>query len=355
MKRARCPNGTRRNTHTLQCESYKKYEKYDNNEKKNKDKVSRCKKGTRMNKKTKKCTSIATKKMKLNCNKPFRAIMDSAKTKTRIEMLCKKIFKGKDARPLITVIMSGLDANTTIHRVSELAFPLVAQNQKQREEDDKSFIGKKLADYLKYKLRVPFNSMIDVGGGNGNLLHYFATHYHIPKQQLVCVESVNEWAEPYQYTHNDTITYELWDSASPWLTAGNGTAGNGTMDVATCMVSLHHMPDPILNLAVQQTHDALKSGGILCIKEHNCVNADDAMVIDWEHHLFHISDMGRSLSEDEVNAYLCGYIDNFKPATEFNKLMSSHGFVKIEMLNRFFERAPDPNPSNLYWGVYRKR
>ena len=192
--------------------------------------------------------------------------------------------------------------------------------------------------------------MIDVGGGNGNLLHYFATHYHIPKQQLVCVESVNEWAEPYQYTHNDTITYELWDSASPWL-----TAMDGTMDVATCMVSLHHMPDPILNLAVQQTHDALKSGGILCIKEHDCVNADDAMVIDWEHHLFHISDMGRSLTEDEVNAYLCGYIDNFKPATEFNKLMSSHGFVKIEMLNRFFERAPDPNPSNLYWGVYRKR
>ena len=148
------------------------------------------------------------------------------------------------------------------------------------------------------------SSIIDIGGGNGNVLHFFATKYKLPKQDCICIE--NKQPQPqtqqiinnnnnnnefqYNFSHTDTITYKFLDDRV--FASDNDTcivhSHQSQVDCIVCMVSLHHMTDEyILNTVFPLIRNNLKRGGYLLLKEHNANSTQANTLIQWEHYLYY--------------------------------------------------------------------
>lgn len=273
----------------------------------------------------------------------------------RIRTLGWKMFKNKHAEKEIVQTILNTDEDT-VSKMEKVKTIMLRHNICVPYDDQsaKNFIGEKIARYLQTNFPANFNPnssvWADVGGANGNLLHYFATEYEFAQAQLFSVENTEQWTESYTFSHSDTLQYVEW----------NGTSTNLTeqiphkLDVIFIMVTLHHMSDEIIQQLMSALFIMSKPGTLIILKEHDCRNSDDKFVIDWEHHLYHLLNNGNNLSAEE---YLNEkYIDNYKPREKFDEIFQLHHFLKVDHLNRFLERTqelPGKNPSNLFWSVYK--
>ena len=121
------------------------------------------------------------------------------------------------------------------------------------------------------------------------------------------------------------------------------------------MVSLHHMIDITINNILINIKRILKKNGLIIIKEHNCCNNEDKLIIDWEHHLYHLL-LSNDVDEINTKKYLNKFINNYKSMKDFNSLFSNYGFTNINNLDRKFNKYTINdtfNPTNLYWALYK--
>ena len=189
--------------------------------------------------------------------------------------------------------------------------------------------------------------IVDIGGGEGNIINYISKSNNIPNTNLYVVEQQNDWAEKYKYSNN--INYLFWDNIYINIESNS-------IDIILIMVSLHHMTDETIDNLMLNINRILKKDGLIIIKEHNCITTDDRIIINWEHHLYHIL-MSKNLNEENVKQYLNQSIFNYKSMKEYNNLFAKYNFQNIMNLNRSFESYTYDditNSTNLYWALYRK-
>ena len=291
--------------------------------------------------------------------------MSDKKISTQLNTLIWKIIKknvDKKARERILTILLNTATNNLLKFMNIInIYNKFTHNESDSNNDSnkKNFIGDKIMHYIT-SMNIPISNdstIMDIGGGNGDMLQYFSENIHIPKDKLICIESVSDWYEPYTYTNGDIVTYQLWDSVSPFAVIPNA------LDIVFIMVALHHMSDDTITNVFTNLQTSMKSGAYLFIKEHDCQSFEDNYVIDWEHHLYHIIEAdGNALTKANVEKYFQHiYISNFKSKAYFNSLICSNGFELVSELNRFAEPSLKPNeydaynPTKLYWNVYSKR
>tara|TARA_B110000285_G_scaffold21161_1_gene20500 strand:- start:590 stop:4912 length:4323 start_codon:yes stop_codon:yes gene_type:complete len=227
----------------------------------------------------------------------------------------------------------------------------------------KEYICGRIVDYFEQNLRrTPMMTketrVIDIGGGNGNLLHCFSEKYGIPKDNLVSIEN---GSFEYEYTHNDTVSYKTLSPSDQNNINNLSDKVFKNADFIFCMVTMHHMTDQnIINTAkFIQSH--LIDGGYLIIKEHDTDTRDTKCLIDWEHHLYRLMehDAG-NMPTAEIQKYIDNiYIGNYKPEAYFDKLFESmdlslvatlnHVMYPLEMGGKKWER----NPTQMYWKIYK--
>lgn len=243
-------------------------------------------------------------------------------------------------------------AMTSIYQIVK---PVINSQEVQKSEDRQDFITGKILDYIHPELVTSDAAkdwrLVDIGGGNGNILSGIQTRLSGPVDNYICVENQSDWQETYEYS-NENIRYMFWDNQELLGLA------DGSVDLAFCMVSLHHMTDATISNILAELSRVLKPGGKLLIKEH-AATPENLKYILWEHHLYHILDM--AMTEDGNQSgwreYLERSINNFKPADEWRSLMEQNGFKFMERMNRFLDGGfeSDPrNPSELYWDVYTR-
>lgn len=187
----------------------------------------------------------------------------------------------------------------------------------------------------------------DIGGGEGDVIKYIGQTLNISSTNLYCIEQ-EIWSEKYNFTNN--INYIFWDNVDMNL--------KDQIDVFLLMVSMHHMPDSVINNALANISKQIKKDGLVIIKEHDTTNDDVLKTINWEHHLYHIVTMpNEELSIKHLEEYIVTYISNFKSKKSFDELFESYGLMSVIELNRQFKpliNHDDLNSTNLYWKVYKK-
>ena len=95
--------------------------------------------------------------------------------------------------------------------------------------------------------------IVDIGGGEGNVITWLCESLEIPSSNIYCVENESAWSESYQFDNN--IKYVFWDNK-------NIEIDDTSIDVTLIIVSMHHMDNQtiqnlMLNLKRMLKQDAL--------------------------------------------------------------------------------------------------
>ena len=188
---------------------------------------------------------------------------------------------------------------------------------------------------------------MDIGGGNGNVLSNINNIICSNKENFICVETQNNWIENYNF-NNTNISYIFWDN-------NNINVPDNSIDIVLCMVSLHHMPDELIQTVLININKKLKPNGLLLIKEHDLTYFSH-FFIEWDHYLYHILD---SLYNKNLNVeeYFNNNIHNFKNKNEWKNIITNYNFTFIDRKNRFLDnyfKQDIKNLSCLYWDIYKK-
>ena len=275
-----------------------------------------------------------------------------------------------------------LDSNKKKHSlvlVLERIDSVIKQYRKfERSETRQNWICGQIIKYFELQRLVLPRSIIDIGGGNGNVLNVFATKYNLPRDDCICIEKAadttlkeNNSEFQYAFSHADRIQYvfltnndnknknedEDEDEDEENKKEDESEQKIKQVDAIFCMVSLHHMTDlHISNVILPLIRSKLKPGGYLLLKEHNAATAETHMLIEWEHHLYYLMERPGKRTTDELHHYATTSTANYKSRETYQQMMEDHcGCECIKTLNNVFETgALDTTASKLYWQIFRK-
>jgi len=200
--------------------------------------------------------------------------------------------------------------------------------------------------------------IIDIGGGNGNLLHCFGEKFNIPKDNLVSIEN---GSFEYTYTHSDTVTYKTLAPKDDNNIQNISGQVFKDADYILCMVTLHHMTNENIRNTIQFIKMHIKRGGYVMIKEHDADSQDTKCLINWEHHLYRLMEhVDEAMPDKEIQDYVDNvYIGNYKEEAYFDRLFKSADFKLVTTLNHVLDPTKtgpkkwERNPTQLYWKVYQ--
>lgn len=192
-------------------------------------------------------------------------------------------------------------------------------------------------------------TIMDIGGGNGNVLHALNKSLKLPASQCICLETDVDWLEPYERPHTN-ITYQFWDHNHIPIEADH------SVDIALCMVSLHHMTDDTISRVITEVKRLLKPGGLLLIKEHDA--SSNMFFMHWEHYLYHILECAHKGKIIDPDTYMKQSIHNFKPKSAWKWLIETETSYNLEWqasIDRLLTgpyKMDEKNVTRLYWDIY---
>lgn len=242
---------------------------------------------------------------------------------------------------------------SSIKKIENVIFKYFQKLSIKRDEHRQDFITEKIMNFVNKMCPDTINqnmSIVDIGGGNGDVISLINTLVKGNSEQFICVETATEWVESYAHNH-DNIVYKFWNNDTIDVV-------DNSCDIVMCMVSLHHMNDLTIANALKEMKRILKENGILLIKEHDSGNTNDCRLIHWEHHLYHILDCAYENKVVDVEEYMTKLIHNFHSKQFWRRLFEENGFKFVARTNRFLDgpyvENDKKNPTKLYWDAYRK-
>jgi len=232
----------------------------------------------------------------------------------------------------------------------------------ERSETRQNWICGQIIKYFELQRMAIPRSLIDIGGGNGNVLNVFATKYNLKKEDCICIEKTPEISSDatihnefqYDFSHADRVKYVFLDKLE---TENNEKEEIKEVDGIFCMVSLHHMTDAyISDVILPLICTKLKLGGYLMLKEHNAATAETRMLIEWEHHLYYLMEMTGLRTADELKTYVTTSVANYKSRETYQQMVEQQcGCECVRTLNNVFEHGQvDTTATKLYWQIFRK-
>ncbi len=121
-------------------------------------------------------------------------------------------------------------------------------------------------------------------------------------------------------------------------------------DVISAFMVLHHVPPANLMRTLRELRGALRPGGFVIIKEHDCMDSNDAMFIDLEHTLYILKNV-----TEFSNFVLPDYDNNYLSKHEWDCLFDAAGFVNVYSGYSFLHVRTDIAVNRNYVAVYRCR
>ncbi len=175
---------------------------------------------------------------------------------------------------------------------------------------------------------------MDVGGGDGFVLHFLSS---LSDKKPICMETRTDWNETYTFPYASTVDYHFWDNVHM------ATVETHSVDVVFCMVSLHHMNEETVANCLREIRRVLKPGGLFMIKEHDCISETAQLLIEWEHHLYHIRHcLVKTQSKAESQPLVKTLLPPLRGGQESQPLVKTRSASLVEAERQPVERLTDP-------------
>jgi SAM-dependent methyltransferase len=210
--------------------------------------------------------------------------------------------------------------------------PLTPSNRSaSRVRDISRFYTGKLASADKY---------LDLGGGDGSITSAIGKWLNRSPKQIICADL--SWFDEGRTSIEDiTYTNLVPDKRLPFQAR--------EFALITCFQSLHHMTN--LRERIEDIYYSMAKKGILIIREHDCVNADNRMLIDIEHGIFEL--VLKNLQSTEYNqAFIDSYYATYYSRTVWSNMLKEVGFKYIPA--DYPVRYGKYNPTRYYYAMYIK-
>jgi ubiquinone/menaquinone biosynthesis C-methylase UbiE len=200
---------------------------------------------------------------------------------------------------------------------------------KSRTRDVMSFFNSKMIK--------KHDKYLDLGGGDGTVSWCIGEYLGLKKESIICAD-INTWY--YEPERSQDITYVL-------LNEDEGLNGVFTNDnefsLITCFQSLHHMKN--LNECLESCKRI--NGGVIIIREHDCINEYMRMLIDIEHCIFEL------VLKEYDQKFVDSYFAEYKSKAEWNNIFKKLGYKYVQ--SDYPQRFGKSNPTRYYYAMYEKK
>lgn len=169
---------------------------------------------------------------------------------------------------------------------------------------------------------------LDYGCGDGTITQQIGKCFDLPRGNVIGIDV--------HHTDNPNITFL-------GTTINNNYPADGSIDLITAFVSLHHISD--LDNALSRIYRWLRPGGLLIIREHDC-GGDDSLR-DYLN-LIHAYLSVREYGDCDTDALYAGI--KYRSFYEWDRILSSVGFSRVR-----HETYRTHNPQKLYYASYMKK
>ena len=281
----------------------------------------------------------------------INSLYDSNKKDLLFDILIKVLFgyiKDKDVLQYTKNELNSIITNNIYDHQIYFKFNLLIKNKEQqiydrslsRIKDLNEFFNSK---YIKNKeIKSSEYRYLDFGGGDGQLCSSISKLLNLKKENSICMDIASWYGHERDNTY-DNIRFEFINS-----NLINGIK-NGELNLITCFMVLHHIKhyDSILN----EFFRILKKDGILIIREHDCEDYLDNMLIDVEHSLFETT-IERKTDIENLK-FLNSYEANYFTKKELNEIIIKKGFKDITSdINKNLYNIR--GPTRYYYSIFVK-
>ena len=162
-------------------------------------------------------------------------------------------------------------------------------------------------------------SLLDFGGDKGVVASKLASIYKLAPGSAI-VSDVPEWyGHKRERLYNNVTFQTLYSYRLPFE--------DGQFDTVLSLMVLHHIDK--VDVTCRELRRVLQPGGLLFVREHDCVNEDESRLIDIEHSLYELV-MSTKTKQDTLQ-YLANYRGDYRPMNEWTKRLSSAGFEEVDI------------------------
>lgn len=281
----------------------------------------------------------------------INSLYDSNKKDLLFNILIKVLFghiKDKDVLEYTKNQINSIINNNIYDHQIYFKFNLLIKNKEKeiydrslsRIKDLNEFFNSK---YIKNKdIKLSEYRYLDFGGGDGQLCSSISKLLNLKKENSICMDIASWYGHERDNTY-DNIRFEFINS-----NLINGIK-NEELNLITCFMVLHHIKhyDSILN----EFFRILRKGGILIIREHDCEDYLDNMLIDVEHSLFETT-IERKTDIENLK-FLNSYEANYFTKKELNEIIVKKGFKDITSdINRNLYNIR--GPTRYYYSIFIK-
>jgi ubiquinone/menaquinone biosynthesis C-methylase UbiE len=173
------------------------------------------------------------------------------------------------------------------------------------------------------------SSILDIGGGNGEIGYAFANHFGIDARQLYITDVKDNRAAIYK----SKTSFELLKDSEIHLPSES-------IDLILVFQVLHHVHE--LFKLLSEARQVLKNDGYLLLREHDCQTLKTAQLIDIEHMMYDLVVDGTMSYDQMIKSYYAIY----RPHQSWENLLLACGFALVKRTKPF-------GPTQVYHALYK--
>lgn len=182
----------------------------------------------------------------------------------------------------------------------------------------------KIEEITKLSNNFSFNSMLDIGCGNGHVLSELRKNFNIEKDNTFGIDVVD-------YLDSEDFTYIKYkDNKIP--------LENNSIDFSTCMMVLHHTENP--KHYIKEIKRVLKKDGVLILRETDA----------YDLYLLHFNMVMEYIFYEILFNIPVNITRNYFSKNEWKSLFLNNGFSILE--EKYF--SVDENPFTPFYFVLKK-
>lgn len=218
-------------------------------------------------------------------------------------------------------------------------------NTSSRDDGQAKNILKYVKNYLKPNT---IKNYLDWGTSYGGLAIAVAKELKIPNNNIIGVEVNKSAVEKHLKmfkVEKPLFRYIFIDPNSN----SSIEVENNSQDLITSFMVLHHVQN--LDYVLDEIQRVLKPGGYFLIKEHDCWNVMDGMLIDIEHSIYRILvDNEKSEQFLDPKSYYFRYMNFY--AVKWLITQKNFRFIKADFV--FTTLPAKISPNRAWWGLFQK-